>query len=124
MNIIFTPSQCAAIKHRLAVPDCLEDVFADTDGLEHLAPQVQARANEMMDELMKGRSIETLPDSELDREILRETIEGSTYAACCDDGSEEGKAEERRARSALKFAARAIENYYNLPAGDIEVPQA
>lgn len=83
-TIRFTAKEAEALLHRLCCFDCLEGVFADSDELEHLAPDVDARARQLSDELERTGGVTVDPASELDRELLIECLEGSTWVAVHD----------------------------------------
>lgn len=83
-QIQFTPKEAEALMHRLGCFDCLEEVFADSDELEHLTPQVDARARQLSDEIQRTGGVTVDPASELDRELLIECLEGSTWVAVHD----------------------------------------
>lgn len=118
--LTFTPKARAAVLHRLEIHDCISEVFADTDGMEHLAGLVEARAIEMIKQLNEFGKVFSDPASELDMELLRECVEGSTWVGICEPYSNE----ERQAKAHLRVAAKIIEQFYCLEPGEIEVPQA
>lgn len=122
MNMLrFTAGEVQAILHRLAIEECIADVFRDTDGMEHLAPLVEARAREMALQLCKTHNIESREDCELDREILVDCLDGSTWYAVHEGYGEANHQKLAAVATSLKSAAAKVEAFYNLPSGDINV---
>lgn len=116
--LIFTPSQVRALLHRLDLGDVFAEVFADTDGLEHLAGDAEARARSMSRELTFGGTLVSDPSSELDREILCECIAGSTWFAVHDNADTSPQARASAAR-ALSGAAAQISVFYGCEPPDV-----
>lgn len=65
-TIKFTNGERNALLHRLALWDCIHDVFSDTEGLEHLAEGSVERSQQMCRELNGGLTLIINEDSELD----------------------------------------------------------
>lgn len=107
--------------HRLDIGDTIAGVFADTDGMEHLADLVVDRAEAMGKELRATGCITADPDSELDEAILTDCIDGSVWMPQFDDESPQAKSAAYRA---ISGAARAIEVFFGIEPGDIDVPTA
>lgn len=119
MQITLTPAEREAVAHRLGLAENIAEVFADTEELEHLAPVAEDRARELCLELERTGAVTVDPESELDREIMVETLAGSTYAAGFVDDSPQKQAAIRRA---LESAAEKIEVAFGLDPDEIEVP--
>ena len=119
MKITFTPTEREAVEHRLGIAESIVEVFLDTDGLEHLAPLAEDRARALCLELERTGVVTVDPESELDREIMVETLAGSTYAAGFIDESPQKIAAVRRA---LESAAAKIEAAFGLDQDEIDVP--
>jgi hypothetical protein len=125
----FTPAQARALLHRLESWDCIVDVFADTDDLAHLADAAAGRSQELGEELLRTGELYVWVKgdrAELDREILREAVEGSTWPAIHDpqgntDNTPQGHAGACRA---LWNAWERIADAYGLDTDDIDFPQA
>lgn len=83
-TIKFTAREVEAVLHRLALWDAMHEVFADTEGLEHLADAVVDRSQEFCQQLKHGRTLLVDETSELDQELMVEVIEGSTWVAIHD----------------------------------------
>jgi hypothetical protein len=119
--IEFTKAQADAVSHRLDLFDIFAQVFADTDGMEHLAGAADERAREMSVELYLTGAVTVDPGSELDEAILSDCIDGSTWVAVHDTTG----ADPRSVAGAIKSltnAARKIEVAFGLPAGELSVP--
>lgn len=82
MEVQFTEREAEALLHRLELADCIEQVFADTPDLEDLAPRVEDRAHALRSQLEGSKAVTVNPDDRLDRELMTEAIEGSTWIAC------------------------------------------
>ena len=84
----FTLPQKNYLLHRLEQWDLFEQVFADTEGLEHLADQCEERIKELLKELEhpinEEYNIWVDPKDDLDEQILLEAIQGNTYYAVCE----------------------------------------
>ena len=122
MNMLrFTTGETQAILHRLEIGECIAEVFADTDGIEHLAPLVEARAREMAFQLSKTHNIESKGDCELDMEILVDCLDGSTWYEVHEGYGEASNQKLTAITNSLRSAAAKVEAFYNIPRGDINV---
>lgn len=123
-RIAFTPAQARALLHRLESWDCICEVFSDTEGLEHLANDAAARTTELARELEATGAVTVDADSELDREILGEAIEGSTWAAIHDPENDTNNTRQAHtaAVAALRGARDRIAAAFGMAPRDIEVP--
>jgi hypothetical protein len=120
-TISFTPKQANALNHRLSCYDCLEGVFQDTPWLMHLVPFVWDRATELSGQLDKTSTITVNSDSQLDREILFECIEGSTWVGVHDYPGA-SKRSVAAARTTLKQLTDKIAPVFNRDPEDIFKP--
>jgi hypothetical protein len=125
-TIHLTAGEARAILHRLESWDCLRDVFADTDGLEHLAEPTPDRAEYMARELRNNGYVHVDPASELDREILVECVEGSTWPAIHHPDNDTNNTRQAHAGACrcLHGAKLKIADAFGLDPHDIEFPQA
>lgn len=121
-TIKFTPAQAACMLHRLECFDCLEQVFGDTEGLEHLAPLVWDQAESFTRQLINNRCITFDPASELDFELLKEAIEGNTWLAVHESDGVSRQAL-TAARCAIKQCAAIIEQAMGWPEGEVVIPE-
>lgn len=127
--IHFTPAECAALLHRLEIPDVIAEVFADTDHLQHVADLARPMAEELARQIESSASVtledplNPLPHHEARREVLIESIEGSTWVAV-HDNNETSPQKLAAARRALESAARKVEEALGLPDGSITTPEA
>jgi hypothetical protein len=118
-TIAFTPAQTAALLHRLYASDVIAEVFADTDGMEHLADTAAATANDLARQLINYRIVRVT--TEVEREVMIEAVEGSTWVAVHDADDTPPQAR-GAARRALREAAAGIEHALQLKPGTIDVP--
>lgn len=119
-RIQFTRGEARAVQHRLDLWDSFEEVFADTEGLEHLAPKAAERAKDLSWQLQTQGYVD-VTDSDLDREIMLEAIEGSTWPAVHNGKSPQAYLGAVRC---LYNAAQRIADVYGLDLADISFPQA
>jgi hypothetical protein len=124
-TIKFTNGEAVALLHRMESWDCFVQVFADTDGLEHLADLAPERCEFFARSLLQGRTVLVDEASEVDREVLKEAIEGSTWVAVNDPDNDTGNTNQRMtgAYYALVHAAKKIADAFGIPKEDIEVPR-
>lgn len=128
-TIKFTPAECAALLHRLEIPDVFAEVFADTDHLQHMADLAIPIAEDLARQLTNyghvtmGDPLSQQPNDEARREVLIESIEGSTWVAV-HDNNETSQQKMAAARRALESAARKVEAALGMTAGSITTPEA
>lgn len=120
----FTKGEAEAILHRLTLWDVFPEVFGDTDGLEHLAEDAEVRCQEFVRELEQFGHVVADPASELDREVLREAIEGSTWCAMFDPRNDDRNTQQilTAAHKMLRQCATKVEGFFGLPNGAFAVP--
>lgn len=97
---MFTDREKAAIEHRLGVPDSLADSLSET----HSEDEVIA-ASESIERRLRSGDFSEL--SEVERDVLIDCIEGSTWFGCIDDADVE---DQKKAAGDLTRAAKKIEN--------------
>ncbi len=122
-SVTLTKGEHAAVLDRLNLPDCIANALTDvSDGDQPPVPEsveeVEARVQHL--HRLLDRADRTLPTilSTLDRAILAESIEGSTWAAIVADEPALFRARRRVLQSAAdKFVAAGI-------APSIFVPEA
>lgn len=126
ISINFTPGEARALLHRLESWDCICEVFADTEGLEHLASDAAGRTSELARELQATGAVTVDADSELDREILVEAIEGSTWPAIHDpEGNTDNTRQAHTAAVRCLASARdRIAATFGMAPSDIDLPRA
>jgi hypothetical protein len=117
----FTEAQKQAILHRLDIGECIAEVFADTDGMGHLSVDAAARARAMAQELKATGIITSDSGCELDREILIDCIDGSTWYAVHEGYGEASNQKLAAIVNALAGSAAIIEVFYGLEPGVITV---
>lgn len=124
VRIPFTPAQVKAVEHRLGAYDCFDQVFSETDGMEHLAEGSEERARELCAQLEAFGFVDARLN-EQDQEILRESIVGNTYAAIFDPEGDTNNTPQMfgAAKRALRGAAQRIEQAYGMEAGEIEIQE-
>ena len=103
-----TKSHRDIILHRLSCADCISEVFADTDGLEHLAEPAYSECVELGNQLWMKNYLEIDPNSELHREIIKEVIEGNTWIATVTSFNFPNSPAEVGARRALNNVAKYL----------------
>jgi hypothetical protein len=123
IEIKLTPHERNAIVHRLGLGANIAEVFADSDEMMHLAAEAEERADELCVGLEKTGTL-TINGTELDAEIVREAIEGSTWNGVHADEGEVTPQRRTAARRALESAAQKIEAALGLEAGDFRIPEA
>lgn len=125
-TIKFTNSEAIALLHRLSCWDCFEDVFRDTDGLEHLADGAWDCVKSFHDQLAKTRTITVDENSEMHREVMVEAIEGNTWVAVNDPDNDTNNSAQRHraAYTTLCRCADKISLAFDILVSDIDVPQA
>ena len=125
MIIKFSKPEAEAVLHRLECFDCIAEVFADTEGLTHLADGAALRASELSSNLSTFHQIEVDEKSQLDVELLSEAIDGSTYVAAtrsfCPVDVNRDRAV-RMAERTLQAAAHKIEAALGFDRGHLTVP--
>lgn len=97
----FTPAQIDAILHRLECPDCIADAL-DAD-----LSAVQSWCDLHASTLKAGGFI-TAPVTDLEREILADAVEGSTWAVDDADGTPQAHAGRVRALRAAAEKLRGL----------------
>lgn len=98
MSKSLTPLDIKIIRHRLDELDCLLDVF------EHLTDEQIEEAQQSLQRRLTTSSYEDINDVE--KEVLKECIEGSTWFGCTDTGDEKEQqlAENQLTRTANRVA--------------------
>lgn len=121
----FTNAESLALLHRLSAWDCICEVFADTDDMEHLSEPAAGRTQELHDQLAASRTVVVDETSELDRQILTEAIEGSTWVAIHDPLNDTNNSHQKMTAAyyALVHAAKKIASAFGFDPHDIEVPR-
>lgn len=124
LRIEFTAGQRDALLWRLELGDCIAEVFADTQGLEHLSALAEERSRVLCRQLESQRSLDA-SDDELDREILCEAIAGSTYLAAHDPDSDTANTPQKfaAAKRCLNGAWERIAKAYSLPLDHLVLPE-
>jgi len=122
MTVSFSPKEIELLKHRLAVPDALCDVLCDAedDELAKLAVGDNVdRACTQIEAKIERNSVVFVVTSAtpLERWILTDVIEGSTYVAC---HSEEPPAVRAAAIRVAKSVVRKL-RAAGLEVGDVPV---
>jgi hypothetical protein len=117
----FTKSEADAILHRLDIGEVIEECFYDTDGMEHLAPFVVTRAKELSAMISETGGVTIGLSSELDREILVDCLDGSTWYAVHEGYGEASSQKLASIVGALTGAAEKVEDFFGIPRGDINV---
>lgn len=120
-KLSFSKQQAQCILHRLGCCDDFEYIFRDNDHLSDLADTVVDRASAMEKELEATGAIMVDQSSELDRSILVECIEGSTWIAAF-DRVEFSSQKAAAAKKTLRECASLVSGAFSLGARDIEVP--
>lgn len=126
--ITFTPAEQAALLHRLECADVFPDVFADTDGMEHLARFADSEAADLARQITNyGHAIidDTawpMRHNEARRAVLIEAIEGSTWIAV-HDNNETSIQKLTAAHRTLASLARKVEAALGMDAGSITTPE-
>lgn len=121
MQIQFTALEVEALRHRLDIGEVIAQVFADTDGLDHYAAHDVEVCADVLSALIDPRfplEVDTLDP--LDRLVLVEAIEGSTWNAVHDTADVSPQKREA-ARRALQSAADKLRGAFGV---DIDVPGA
>ena len=122
ITIQFTPMEKEAVLHRLDEWDIIEQVFMDTDGLEHVAIGAADRARTLALALNADPDgILRINGTEQDEEIVCEAIAGSTWNAV-HDNTEVSTQKQAAARRALESAAAKIEAALGKEPGHIDIP--
>lgn len=120
----FTYQQCQFILHRLDQYDLFSQVFADTPGYENLADICEDRVKELAKELdgcySGGAYLNVDLDSELDKEILIEALEGNTYYAVCEN-SATSQHQLNAVAKVMHNTAKKIEEAFGLEQGSIQL---
>lgn len=124
-TIKFTNSEALALLHRLSLWDCFGIVFADTDGMEHLAEGARGCAKELHDQVEKYRQVTVDETSEMHREVMVEAVEGSTWVSVNDPYNDTNNTHQKATAAyyALVHAAAKIETAFGLDRYEIEVPR-
>lgn len=125
LRIEFTAGQRAALMWRLEQGDCIAEVFADTEGLEHLSGAAEARADDLARQLVTHGVIVAHADA-LDREILCEAIAGTSYLAAFDPANNTDNTPQgfSAAKRNLSGAWKRIADAYGLSLDHIVLPDA
>lgn len=112
MRIKLTTKQMEAVLHRLWETDCLADALADTHPDDPPSPWTREQVEDVNDALLAGvgkRHIDCTAADALNHDltgaVLRDCLEGSTYAACA---SQEAPQVQDGAYRSLSNAAREI----------------
>ena len=122
VTLRFTPLEREAVQHRLMLWDSIEEVFRDTEGMVHVMVGAADRAHALSDMLASSPDCTLVCNgTEMDEEIICETISGSTWNARAD--AEATPQKKAAARRALEGAARKIEVAFGLP-DPIDIPEA
>ena len=122
IEIKFTPMEREAVLHRLDEWDLIEQVFMDTDGMEHVAIGSADRARALALLLSADPDgILRIDGTEQDAEIVIEAIAGSTWNAV-HDNTEVSTQKQGAARRALESAAAKIEAALGKEPGHIDIP--
>ncbi|ACV50176.1 hypothetical protein [Delftia phage PhiW-14] len=124
MRIKFSHDQQDVLGWRLAMSDEIRQVFEDTKGLEHLAPDVLVRADEMYRQLNNFLYID-VEHCDLDIEILCEALAGTTWLALFDPANDTRNHAKRfsAAKTRLKNTWLVIARAFNLPEDHIILPE-
>lgn len=120
--ITLTIAQREALMHRLELGDCIAEVFQDTEYLTHFSG-VEDRAREMVKSVYAYGYL-LVHDCELDKAILTECIEGSTYLAMFDPMNHTKNTAKglKAAERVLKNLRKKIADALNIPETDIQLP--
>ena len=109
--IDFTPHEAEALRHRVEVADCIVQVFADTDGLDHYTEADVDHACARLALQLHNGKVRAPDDDKLLEEVLVELVEGSTWNAC-HDCVEVSTQRRTAAARALQSAANKIARAY------------
>lgn len=122
-TIAFTPAERDFLLHRMDT-DCIEQVFADTDGMELLALGCQARCNQLADQLRKTDTVFINPANEQDEAILTDCVDGSTWFAVQEGHGDASRQKLVAIERAMTSAAKKIEQAFGLPSNSINIVTA
>jgi len=122
LSRFFTPQQLACIKHRLEVPNAVVEAFFDVTDDQGVPVYARADMAAVIDVLLT-RGLRAAEDINpvITRDVLRECVEGSTWAACVYDGTPEGDSKAQGALTTLRHVAKFIEQRYQIR---VTVPEA
>lgn len=117
--VTFSPEQREALVHRLELYDCFGEILVFT--LPGVADDIiEAAARGLYQALSSDPQILLNSDNEIEKEVLVEAIEGSTWVAAVSDDAPKRAGAIRT----LENAAKKIEEAYGLREGYIEVPKS
>lgn len=127
--IHFTPAECAALLHRLTVPDCIAEAIDFEDGMSEIAELSVAESEDMARQLTNYGHVviddATFPSKQQQarRAALVEALEGSTWVAS-HENADMSPQMIGAARRTLRTAARKVEAALGMAAGSITTPEA
>jgi hypothetical protein len=123
-TIKFAKTERDAMLHRLSCWDCFRDVFNDTEGLEHLAEGSWDRVKALHDELEKTGKVTVDENSEMDREVMVEAIEGNTWMAFHDPRHNTDVSPQKGAAAyrVLCRCADKVSLAFDILVSDIDIP--
>ncbi len=126
MIIKLTDSEWGILEHRLDIHDCIADCYADTmysdaerDGRQMTAEQLKS-AYDLADEtggklnieIRRARQIDTDKLTDLDKWILADCLDGSTFFTDIDDAVWDGELTKGKVLS-LRKAGHSLQRKFN-----------
>jgi hypothetical protein len=126
MTIKLTDNEWGILEHRLDIHECIAEVYADTmyceaeDRGEKIAEEQHKAAYELADEagrklntdIRRTKQVETDKLTDLDKFILADCLDGSTFFCGIDDAVWDGELTKGKALS-LRKAGHSLERKFN-----------
>ena len=115
VTINFTPAEWQVIEHRLAVPDAIADALTEAEDGEE--PTLPVHRDEVADaaKTMSGPVVTLIDD--IDLEVLRDAIEGSTVPYATKDAIQYGAEDEAKQARSTRRHFKSIERKFGEATG-------
>lgn len=115
VTINFTPAEWRVIEHRLAVPDAIADALTDAEEGEE--PVLPVHRDEVADAALNMSGPDVTLVDDIDLEVLRDAIEGSTVPYATKDAIHYGAENEVRQAHSTRRNFKSIERKFGEATG-------